>query len=294
MLLNRWLLNAVSRFSFPASLALIFFAALAGLSGGLPAPWIVLGAAVCALTTAWLLERMLPLVRLRPQPHESRTDWVFFGLTSVVDLITVSVLESFTWNASLSSLPLFVAVPLGLVCWELGAYVAHRLAHEVPWLWRFHALHHAPTRMVTVNNFRLHPVDLILKDVLAMSALLVLGLGTKAVTLVAVVRLVVVAFQHSNAALRHGPLNRIFSTNSAHRWHHSSNATEGHHNYGTVLLVWDLCFKTLHTAPDEETPRQLGLYAEDADSRYPTHEVVRPLLAPWCWRACTSIPRGNA
>jgi sterol desaturase/sphingolipid hydroxylase (fatty acid hydroxylase superfamily) len=28
---------------------------------------------------------------------------------------------------------------------DLGFYVAHRLFHGVPWLWRFHAIHHSST-----------------------------------------------------------------------------------------------------------------------------------------------------
>ena len=39
--------------------------------------------------------------------------------------------------------PLALQIVLGLVIAEIGLYWAHRLAHEWPLLWRFHAVHHS-------------------------------------------------------------------------------------------------------------------------------------------------------
>lgn len=43
---------------------------------------------------------------------------------------------------------------------ELLGYVAHRLLHQVPWLWRFHAVHHAPRHIDFWKAWRQHPLDL--------------------------------------------------------------------------------------------------------------------------------------
>ena len=45
---------------------------------------------------------------------------------------------------------------------DAGFYLAHRLVHAVPWLWRFHAVHHSSEQMDWLSTFRVHPVDQIL------------------------------------------------------------------------------------------------------------------------------------
>jgi len=37
--------------------------------------------------------------------------------------------------------------PVGALLIELGAYVSHRLHHQVSLLWRLHAMHHSPQRL---------------------------------------------------------------------------------------------------------------------------------------------------
>src|SRR3954467_13225545 len=46
--------------------------------------------------------------------------------------------------AFVGGLPIWAKLAAGLVIGELGGYWGHRLCHEVPFLWRFHVLHHAP------------------------------------------------------------------------------------------------------------------------------------------------------
>src|SRR5678816_4677610 len=42
-------------------------------------------------------------------------------------------------------------VVLGVVVAEFPLYWAHRLGHEWPFLWRFHAVHHSVTKLWTVS-----------------------------------------------------------------------------------------------------------------------------------------------
>ena len=57
---------------------------------------------------------------------------------------------------------LLAQLPLALVVAELVEYSFHRLMHEVPWLWRFHATHHSAPRLYWLNAARFHPIDLFL------------------------------------------------------------------------------------------------------------------------------------
>ena len=46
---------------------------------------------------------------------------------------------------------LFAQLALACVIVEAFDYWPHRLLHEVPWLWRFHAIHHNPKRLYWLN-----------------------------------------------------------------------------------------------------------------------------------------------
>jgi hypothetical protein len=63
--------------------------------------------------------------------------------------------------------PLWIQVPIGLVIAEFGSYWWHRATHEVPWLWKFHELHHSPQRLYWLNATRFHYVDVTLLQVCA-------------------------------------------------------------------------------------------------------------------------------
>src|SRR5690606_17877607 len=44
---------------------------------------------------------------------------------------------------------------------DLTQYGIHRAFHRVPWLWRFHAVHHSVETMDWIAGSRLHLVDVI-------------------------------------------------------------------------------------------------------------------------------------
>ena len=63
--------------------------------------------------------------------------------------------------AMLAELPVSLRAVLALVVGEVGYYWGHRLSHEIPFLWRFHAVHHSAGQMDFLVSSRGHPVDLV-------------------------------------------------------------------------------------------------------------------------------------
>lgn len=48
---------------------------------------------------------------------------------------------------------------------NLGGYLGHRLSHEIPFLWRFHAVHHSIAEMDWLAAARVHPLDQVVTKV---------------------------------------------------------------------------------------------------------------------------------
>ena len=51
------------------------------------------------------------------------------------------------------------AIALAVALVAVGNYWGHRLTHQVPFLWRFHSVHHSIEQMDWVASGRLHPLD---------------------------------------------------------------------------------------------------------------------------------------
>jgi len=157
------------------------------------------------------------------------------------------------------SWPMFAQVVLGLVIAEFGLYWAHRLAHDIPLIWRFHAVHHSVTRLWFVNTGRFHFVDSFFSIILSQPILFLMGAPVEIFLWVSAFTAFVGILTHCNIETRTGLLNYVFNTPGLHRWHHSKDLREGNKNYGENLMLWDLLFGTYFDA-DRRPPVDIGIH----------------------------------
>ena len=68
--------------------------------------------------------------------------------------------------------PLWAQAILAVGLGDLGTYGIHRLTHAVPWLWRFHSVHHSAEEMDWLVAVRNHPIDLLLLRVASIGPLI--------------------------------------------------------------------------------------------------------------------------
>ena len=157
---------------------------------------------------------------------------------------------------------------------DLCFYLAHRLVHAVPRLWRFHAVHHSSEQMDWLASFRVHPVDQILNTTII--SVPGIALGFSPATLLAYVLLyrVHALLLHSNVRLDFGPLGQVFASPRYHHWHHADEPQAYDRNFGGQLVIWDRLFGTLHEA--DGLPARYGV-GGSVPTGY-VGQLVTPLL----------------
>jgi len=166
---------------------------------------------------------------------------------------------------------------------ELGFYWGHRAMHEMPGLWRFHAIHHQPTRMDWLINSRAHPIDIIFTRMCGLTLVVVAGFGSPGSGSGSLIPIIVLIggtfwsfFIHSNISWRVGWLEPILSTPHFHHWHHSRD-DHVNHNYASILPVYDLIFGSYHS-PRGQWPPSYGIAPQNRPEvllaeRYPELEA---------------------
>lgn len=162
---------------------------------------------------------------------------------------------------SVAALPGVVRLVLGLLVGEIGFYWGHRLTHEIPLLWRFHAIHHSATDVDFLTNTRAHPLDIVFPRIVGFIPVLALGLtgGSPTVTaLVLVVGTLWGFFIHANVRWRFGVLEHVIATPFFHRWHHT-NDDRRDGNYAAMFAFLDHLFGT-YRRPDQ-WPASYGIDA---------------------------------
>ena len=187
--------------------------------------------------------------------------------------------------AMVTGLPLWARILAGIVVADIGAYWGHRLSHEIPLLWRFHAIHHSAERIDFLVNTRAHPVDLLFTRLCGFAPLYALGLANAGgpqsglvPVVVALIGTVWAFFIHANLRWRFGVLEQLVSTPAFHHWHHTRRDFVNR-NYAATFPWIDRLFGTLHLPG--HWPREYGTDTEVGEGL--PAQLLRPLL-----------PRGEA
>jgi sterol desaturase/sphingolipid hydroxylase (fatty acid hydroxylase superfamily) len=219
------------------------------------------------------LERLFALRRQRVLRDGWRTDLAHFLVTGrLVDLglivaivIPVVVLRvavvPFTAPV-VTAQPWWLQLLEGILIGSIGAYIGHRLTHTVPFLWRFHRVHHSIEQMDWLAAPRLHPIDSVFTRSLAVLPLVALGFTRETFGAYLAFAGFLAIFIHSNVRIRYGPLRWVLGSPEWHHWHHAADAAALNRNFAAELPFLDVLFGTAYM-PKGQRPTAYGLAASE-------------------------------
>ena len=220
----------------------------------------------------------VPLERLWPQyPKQGtfRNQWtldvVYFMSTHLpLQILSFLVLSPATqatkyWGVpvlqeSMARMPWFLQFFLAVVVADIAEYFIHLALHKMPFLWRFHAVHHSSKALDWIAGSRAHFVD----DTLVRGfilAPLMLGFSQSIILAYLIFVTIHATWTHCNFGPNAKWLEKFLVMPRYHHWHHTSQK-EGIDKNFAIHFPWiDKLFGTYYY-PDV-WPERYGLDGEE-------------------------------
>jgi sterol desaturase/sphingolipid hydroxylase (fatty acid hydroxylase superfamily) len=145
-------------------------------------------------------------------------------------------------------LPSWVELIVSFLLMDLAFYYWHVANHRIPFLWRFHNVHHVDPELDVSTAFRFHFGEVALSSIFTVIQISLIGISAWAYAIYQIAFQLEVLFHHSNLRLPirfERLLNRLVVTPRMHGIHHSQVQRENNSNFGTVFSWWDRLHRTL-------------------------------------------------
>jgi sterol desaturase/sphingolipid hydroxylase (fatty acid hydroxylase superfamily) len=241
-----------------------------------------------------VIEKLFPLYKGQAVfRKEWQTDMKHFAVNHFIvglALLTVNFLLHHLFGGWLSSsfqqhvqhLSFLPQLLLCILAADLAQYWTHRAYHEIPFLWRFHAIHHSVKTMDWLAGSRQHILELIATRVCVLAPLYVLGFSESVMNAYIIVVGFQAVFNHANVHLPWGPLKYLVVTPDFHHWHHASDEEAIDRNYAAHYAFLDYLFGTAVTSK-KKFPEKYGVvgnYIPDGFVRqqlFPFHGSTKPI-----------------
>jgi sterol desaturase/sphingolipid hydroxylase (fatty acid hydroxylase superfamily) len=220
-----------------------------------------------------LIEKIFPLYKGQAIfRKEWQTDFVHFVVNHflvglVLLIVNFLIHRVFGWmvrgelQQAVQAINFIPQLLLCILVADLMQYWTHRAYHEVPFLWRFHAIHHSAKTMDWIAGSRMHVFELVLTRVLVLGPLYVLGFEKSVMDAYIIVVGFQAVFNHANVHLPWGPLKYLVVTPDFHHWHHSSDDAAIDRNYAAHFAFLDYFFGTA-VKTDKTFPEKYGVVGD--------------------------------
>jgi sterol desaturase/sphingolipid hydroxylase (fatty acid hydroxylase superfamily) len=155
-------------------------------------------------------------------------------------------------------------------------YLWHVLTHRVPFLWRFHAVHHVDLDLDASTALRFHFGELAVSVPYRAAQVVLLGVDAEALSYWQMFLSLSILFHHSNVRLPHkveSALSWLLVTPRMHGIHHSNEPGEANTNWSSGLAWWDRIHRTFRLdVPQEQI--HIGVKGIDTEERVRLPEIL--------------------
>lgn len=193
----------------------------------------------------------------------------------------LQVLVPADFRAALAAQPWWLQVLEVVLLSDFTIYWGHRLQHRVPFLWRFHSIHHSAEHLDWLAAHREHPMDTVYTMGLINLPPFVLGFPLETLAGFIAFRGLWAIYIHSNVRLPLGPLRVLIGAPELHHWHHDKARDAG--NYANISPLMDRIFGT-YRCPDHE-PEAFGIHEPISRS------YAGQMLHPFRWKRREVVPQ---
>jgi len=193
----------------------------------------------------------------------------FLGLFGIDNLVAIEVQDFPVWAQLL-----IMFIITDFIQWNV-----HRMLHRVPWLWKFHQVHHSVKEMGFAAQFRFHFVETLVYKSAQYIPLAMIGFGIEQFFVVHMFSVFIGHLNHANLDWSYGPLGYVLNNPRMHIWHHAKALPPKHKygmNFGLSLSIWDYLFGTAYV-PKSGKDIEIGF---DGDERFP-HDFTGQLTYPF-------------
>jgi len=177
-------------------------------------------------------------------------------------------------------LPPFLGMLAGILLMDYTLYLWHILTHKVPFLWRFHLVHHADLDLDASTALRFHFGEMLLSVPCRAAQVLLIGVSPGAYLIWQNALFLSILFHHSNVRLpmwAERMLSRVIVTPRLHGIHHDAVMEHANSNWSSGLSVWDRLHGTLESGvPQSDITIGVPAYRHPADVT-----LVRSLELPF-------------
>lgn len=237
------------------------------------------------------IERMLGRIEQSPLRPHWRTDLAYFFLshllvqfilivvttsTTTIDLMVASETVK-TW---IRSLPVWLQFLMAVFAADLFQAGLHRAYHNIPWLWRFHAVHHSSRHMDWLAGSRTHLVEVLLTRSAVLLPLVVLGFSAEAVNSYIILVGLQAVLAHANLGIRFGWLEYLIVLPRYHHWHHAREQAYIDVNYAIHLPLVDILMGTFKLPKDGSWPAEYGVMKLESVPDDFFRQQISPFLPP--------------
>jgi sterol desaturase/sphingolipid hydroxylase (fatty acid hydroxylase superfamily) len=234
---------------------------------------------IAVLAILLCAERLFPAVVIRNNFNRWIRNFTLAGLNFLIAPLIILPLTHFAAEHAAGLRPIWWNMAFDLLLLDLFIYVWHRLNHVLPFLWRFHEVHHLDETLDTTSALRFHFGEVALSALVRVAVIWLLSVPFATVIIFETLVVVAALFHHSNLKLPSSvetAIAKLVVTPSLHWVHHHAKREDTDSNYATVLSLWDIIFKS--RSPNT---RQLGMKIGVEDGR--DENVLRLILRPF-WK----------